>query len=127
MPAERFTVPAPLGRPTSLLLVVVLPVVPVVLRLMVRPVLESLMFPELSTILVLELLVSPLTADELRDVRPLCADLFTADLDDADLVDADLLTPDLDDVPLVRAMFDRPLADLYPAELRPDLLRPSPA
>lgn len=62
-PDERFTVLEPLGRPISLRLVaVVLPVV------IVRPVLESLMFPELSTILVLDAPELPLTAEELRDV-----------------------------------------------------------
>ena len=97
VPAERFIVLAPLGRPTSLRLVAVLLVT-------VRPVLESLMFPELSTILVLDAPELPLTADE----RPLCADLLTVDLPDVVL-----LTPDLDDAPLlVLAMLDRPLPAL---------------
>lgn len=95
-----------LGRPTSLLLVAV--ALLVALLVTVRPVLESLMFPELSTILVLDAPELPLTADELRDVRPLCADLLTVDLPDVVL-----FTPDLDDAPLlVLAILDRPLPAL---------------
>ena len=58
---ERLTEVLPLGRPMSPLFV--LPAVAFVL-LIVRPVLESLILPELSTILVLDLPDTPLLVAE---------------------------------------------------------------
>ena len=76
----RLTDDLPLGRaisplfvlPAVALLLFMVPAAVALVLLIVRPVLESLIFPELSTILVLEpLSLAPLTAAEVLEVAAL--------------------------------------------------------
>lgn len=94
-----------LGLPTSLLLFAAL------LLLMVRPDLESITLPELSTIRVLDPDVAVLPTDELLVVP----EFLLYALEDLPFAALDLLPTLLLDTPLVRpalAMLERPLDDL---------------